>query len=249
MKIILSPTKKMKTDRDSLAPGSLPCFLYKTREIRSALQKMSFLQLQALWGCNDSIARQNADRLSSMDLESHLTPAILSYEGLAFQYMAPSVFSDRQLQYVQEHLRILSGFYGVLKPLVGITPYRLEMQAPLSLGPCRDLYAFWGDLLYKEVRDHSGIFINLASREYSQCITKYLRPEDQMITCTFGELNGSKVRQKATLAKMARGEMVRFLAEREAEDPEEMKNFHRLNFVFHPELSSASDYVFIRRLS
>ena len=245
MKILLSPTKKMKTDRDSLEVKALPCFLDRTEQILARLQKMPPRELQSLWGCNDAIALQNLERLENMDLTAGLTPAILSYEGLAFQYMAPSVFSDREIAYVQEHLRILSGFYGVLKPMDGITPYRLEMQAALPVGGCRNLYDFWGRSLYEAVRDDSGIFINLASKEYSQCITKYLQKTDRCVTCTFGGLAAGKVRQKATFAKMARGEMVRFLAESEADSPEAMKDFNRLGFAFQPELSSESDYVFL----
>ena len=129
MKIILSPAKKMNVVSDLLAPQGMPAFLDQTEEILAWLRTKSYGELKKLWGCNDKIAEQNMDRLRHMDLHRNLTPAILSYEGIAYQYMAPSVFEDRQLEYVQEHLRILSAFYGVLKPADGVTPYRLEMQA------------------------------------------------------------------------------------------------------------------------
>ena len=249
MKIILSPTKKMKEDRDSLGFQDLPASLSKTRQILSRLLELSPEQLQSLWQCNDRIAAQNIERLSSMDLTAQLTPALLAYEGIAFQYMAPTVFSDRELQYVQEHLRILSGFYGVLKPLDGVRSYRLEMQAPLQIGTHRDLYAFWGKDLYEGVRDHSGIILNLASKEYSKCIQPYLNADDRLITCFFGEDVNGKLRQKGTFAKMARGEMVRYLAENQAESPEVMKGFDRLDFHFLPDLSTDIQYVFERRPS
>ena len=246
MKIILSPAKKMKEDMDSFSPRSLPCCLQQTREILDCLRRMSSQELQALWGCSDQITRQNMDRLSGMELSTRLTPAILAYEGIAFQYMAPAVFSDRELAYTQEHLRILSGFYGVLRPLDGVRSYRLEMQAPLSVSGHKDLYDFWGKTLYDEVRDESGIFLNLASREYSKCIQKYLQPEDTFLTCTFAEMVNGKLRQKGTFAKMARGEMVRYLAECGAETPEAMKNFDRLNYHFREDLSTDSEYIFER---
>ena len=88
--------------------------------------EMSPAELQALWKCNDAIAKRNVERLSAMDLRRRLTPAILSYEGIQYQYMAPRVMETAQLDYLQEHLRILSGFYGLLRPLDGVTPYRLE---------------------------------------------------------------------------------------------------------------------------
>ena len=127
MKIILSPTKKMITDTDSIAPVGLPELLDKTTEILSWLQGKSKEELKAIWKCNDKIAEQNFHRLEYMDLYHMLTPAVLSYEEIAFQYMAPSVFEDRQFEYIQDRLRILSAFYGVLKPMDGVTPYRLEL--------------------------------------------------------------------------------------------------------------------------
>lgn len=246
MKIILSPTKKMRQDLDFLPIQALPCCLEKTQRVLYYLKHLSSQELQALWGCNDTIAEQNLDRLSQMDLTSQLTPAILAYEGIAFQYMAPSVFSDSQLSYVQEHLRILSGFYGVLKPLDGVRPYRLEMQAKASVDGCKDLYDFWGRELYSLVRDESGIILNLASKEYSKCISKYLSPEDRFITCTFAENVKGKLQQKGTFAKMARGEMVRFLSEIQAETPEQMQQFNRLNYHFRQDLSTETEYIFER---
>ena len=99
-----------------------------------------------------------------MDPYSRLTPAIMAYEGIAFQYMAPAVFETRQLEYVQSHLRILSAFYGALKPMDGVTPYRLEMQAKVAIGDTKTYTISGGSRLYHEVRDDSGIIINLASK-------------------------------------------------------------------------------------
>ena len=117
MKIILSPAKKMITDTDSIAPVTLPEFIDKTTEILNWLKDRSKEELKAIWKCNDKILEQNFNRLENMNLYQMLTPAVLSYEGIAFQYMAPSVFEDMQFEYVQNHLRILSAFYGVLKPM------------------------------------------------------------------------------------------------------------------------------------
>lgn len=111
-----------------------------------------------------------------------LTPAILSYEGIVFQYMAPSVFEEKQFKYIQNHLRILSAFYGVLKPLDGVTPYRLEMQSKAEIEGARNLYDYWGERLYHSVIDDSRIIINLASKEYSKCIERYLSCKDKYIT-------------------------------------------------------------------
>ena len=249
MKIILSPAKKMITDTDSIAPVGLPEFLDKTTEILSWLQGKSKEELKAIWKCNDKIAEQNFHRLEYMDLYHMLTPAVLSYEGIAFQYMAPSVFEDRQFEYIQERLRILSAFYGVLKPMDGVTPYRLEMQANIEIGDARNLYEYWGDILYASVIDNSRIIINLASKEYSKCIEKHLTSLDQYITITFCELSGDKLVTKGTYVKMARGEMVRFIAENNIEDPMDIQKFDRLGYSFRVDLSSDNEYVFGRNLA
>ena len=247
MKIILSPAKKMNTDTDTLEYSGLPVFLDQTGEILEWLRSKSNDDLQKLWGCNDKIAQQNIKRLKEMALTKNLTPAILSYEGIAYQYMAPAVFEDSCFDYVEEHLRILSGFYGVLKPMDGVTPYRLEMQAKADINGKRDLYELWGSRLYDEVIDDSGVIINLASKEYSKCIEKYLKSEDTYITITFAEMSKGKLVTKGTYAKMARGEMVRFMAENAIEDPGEIKKFDRLGYVFRDDLSGDTELVFERR--
>lgn len=133
LKIIISPAKKMKENTDDLMFRDLPEFLSQTEILLEQLKCMSCSELKALWRCSDKIAEQNIERIKRMDLYHGLTPAVLAYEGIQYQYMAPSVFTDSQFEYVQEHLRILSGFYGVLRPFDGVTPYRLEMQAKLKV--------------------------------------------------------------------------------------------------------------------
>ena len=243
MKIILSPAKKMKKD-DDLGFYDLPVFLDKTKEILKCLKSLSKDELKEIWKCNDKIADENIDRLEKMNLEGDLTPAILAYDGIAYKYMAPSVFEDNQFSYIQEHLRMLSAFYGVLKPMDGVRPYRLEMQAKLRVGDYKDLYAYWGDNLYKSIVDESHVIVNLASKEYSKCIEKYLNEDDRYITITFCESVNGKLVTKGTYAKMARGEMVRYMAENNISDVEKIKSFDRLDYVYRDELSSDDEYVF-----
>ena len=246
MKIIISPTKKMRVETDSLSWRDLPLFLDKTEQIYKVLQSTPANELQKIWKCNDKIAALNMERIQNMDLYHGLTPAILTYEGIQFQYMAPGVFTEAEFDYIQEHLRILSGFYGVLRPFDGVTPYRLEMQAKVTIGNTRNLYDYWGDMLYKSIIDDSQIIINLASKEYSKCIEKYLSPKDTYITITFCELSGEKLVTKGTYAKMARGEMVRFMAERGIENPADIQEFNRLGYRFREDLSSEKEYIFER---
>lgn len=236
----------MKADLDSLAPIGLPEFINQAADILDWLKGQSCEELKRLWKCNEKIANQNYERIEQMDLRSRLTPAVLSYEGIAYQYMAPAVFEDVQYDYLQEHLRILSAFYGVLKPMDGVTPYRLEMQAKAFIDGYKDMYEFWGSRLYETVRDDSGIIINLASKEYAKCIEKYLKDSDRYITITFCERSDDKLVTKGTYAKMARGDMVRFMAEEKIENPVEIQRYNRLGYRFRGELSTDREYVFER---
>ena len=247
MKIILSPAKKMNISKDIMEPLGMPKYLDKTEQILSWMKAKSEAELKKLWGCNEKIAKVNCERIRYMDLYHGLTPAVLAYEGLAYQYMAPAVFEDGHFAYVQEHLRILSAFYGVLRAMDGVTPYRLEMQAKASVCGCKDLYEFWGRSIYDAVRDDDGIIINLASKEYAKCVEKYLEKDDKFITISFVEKSGDKLITKGTYAKMARGEMVRYMAEMHSKDPEDIKTFDRLGYVFREELSSETEHVFERR--
>lgn len=246
MRIIISPAKKMKVDTDSFPYRDLPVFLSNTEEICGELQSMSYEELKKLWKCNDQIAQLNVRRLREMDLLGRLTPAVLAYEGIQYQYMAPGVFTDQEFGYIQEHLRILSGFYGILRPFDGVTPYRLEMQAKLKIGACKDLYAYWGDRLAQTLCAESNCILNLASREYSICVSKYLPDTARFITCVFGEENDGKVIEKGTMCKMARGEMVRFMAQYQIENPDQIKSFNRLNYRFDESRSDDSTYIFLR---
>ena len=248
MKIIISPAKKMNMDTDTLACNGLPVFLERTEEIKNWIQGLSYEQQKKLWSCNDKIAELNRERFKTMALERFLTPALLSYEGIAYQYMAPYVFDDAQWAYVQEHLRILSGFYGILKPLDGVVPYRLEMQARAAVGGHKNLYDFWGDSIYKQLieDDRNQLIINLASAEYSKCIEKYLTGDARYVTVVFGEWKDGKAIQKGTMAKMARGEMVRYMAGVQAEDLEPLKRFDRLGYAWSEALSDEKTLVFIK---
>ena len=246
MRIIISPAKKMRTDEDGFAPEGLPPFLDRTERLLAALRAMPPQALQALWKCSDAIAKLNVERLGTMDLRRHLTPALLSYEGIQYQYMAPGVFEAGQLDYVREHLRILSGFYGLLRPFDGVTPYRLEMQARLAVNGCRDLYAFWDGVLAEALAAETDLVLNLASREYSRAVEPHLPPSVRFLTCVFGEEKDGKVVEKGTMCKMARGEMVRFLAEHDISRTQDIRDFDRLGYHFSPACSTENHFVFIK---
>lgn len=246
MRVIISPAKKMNVDTDSFLCEQLPAFPEETGVLKDWIRSLSYDEAKKLWACSDKLAEENYERFRNIDLERNLTPAILAYEGIQYQYMAPTVFEDGHFDYAQEHVRILSGFYGVVRPLDGVVPYRLEMQAKGAPGDIRNLYTFWSDKLYNEVMDESRVLINLVSKEYSKCIERYLKPEDRYVTCIFGELENDRVIQKGVYAKMARGEMVRYMAENNVTEPEELKAFDRLGYRFDPERSSETENIFTR---
>ncbi len=246
MRIIIAPAKKMVVDTDSFAVEGLPAFLEQTERLKAVLKGMSPKELQALWRCNDAIAKLNVERLEHMDLRRSLTPAILSYEGIQYRYMAPAVMETAHLEYLREHLRILSGFYGLLRPFDGVTPYRLEMQARLTVDGCRNLYQFWGGRLARQLASETDLVLNLASKEYSRAVEPHLPKTVQFVTCTFGELKGGKVIEKGAMCKMVRGQMVRWLAENHVTNRADIRAFDRLGYRFRAELSTENHDVFLK---
>lgn len=248
MRIIISPAKTMKKEQFLRESLSIPQFMDKTQEILSWLQLQSREELQKLWKCNDKITEENIQRLKTMDLQNMLTPAVLAYDGMVFKHINASMLEDNALRYLQEHLCILSAFYGVLRPMDGITSYRMEMQSKASVADSRNLYDYWKDDIYRAVKDESGVIVNLASKEYSKCIENYLMPQDIYVTISFYELVHGNLVTKGTYAKMARGEMVRFLAEENIQTLADIQRFNRLGYFFMQECSSEKEYVFCREM-
>ncbi|MCI1974789.1 MAG: peroxide stress protein YaaA [Limosilactobacillus sp.] len=245
MKIIISPARTMKQDQDSLPYQELPQYLKKSQTILDWMRTLNFKQLHQLWwNCSERLANLNYRRVKDMELTRNLTPAILAFQGLQYQYIGAGVMTEKELDYLQSHLRILSGFYGILKPFDGIVPYRLGMGDRAKIGQAQNLYEFWGNQLYQNLYQDDDLVVNLASNEYSKAITPFLKPQDQMITCVFGELINGKIKQKATLAKMARGNMVRFLAESGAETAADLKKFSVGGYCFRPDLSTEQKFCF-----
>ena len=153
--------------------------------------------------------------------------------GIQYQTMAARVLETGQYEFLQEHLRILSGFYGLLRPFDGVTPYRLEMGARLAVDGCRDLYGFWGRSWPGALAGESGWVLDLASKEYSRAVLPHLPPSVGVVSCVFGELRpDGKVVEKGTLCKMARGEMVRWLAETGTTHPDGLPAFQGLGYRY-----------------
>lgn len=262
MLFIISPAKKMVDASDSFAWRDMPRFLPQTRELLDALRVLSYDEAKALWKCSDALAKLNYERVMHMNPEAaeSCTPAAFSYEGIQYQNMAPHVLAADQLEYLQNHLRILSGFYGVLRPFDAVVPYRLEMQAKLAVGEVHTLYGFWGPRLFdalvddldqqKEACDScERVIVNLASVEYAKAVEPYAKTaaaqgEVHYVTCLFGSMRNGKFVQRSTEAKAARGTFVRWCAENAIDHVADFPRFDVGGYMFDLGLSSEDVLVF-----
>lgn len=243
MQIIISPAKKMQTDNDVFAPCSTPFFIDKTIKVQKALKKFDLEELKTLYKCSDAIAKENLNRLEHMDLKTNLTAAIIAYQGIQYQYMSAKLLTEEDYAFLNEHLLIMSAFYGLLRPFDGVQPYRLEMQAKLAVDGCKDLYDFWKDAINDYLVELNVEILNLASKEYSKIIDcKRLN----MVTVYFMEEHKGKLVEKGTMCKMARGLMVKYIANNRITDMSDVKAFDEDNYCFNAELSDEKKLVFTR---
>lgn len=171
----------------------------------------------------------------------------MSYHGIQYQSMAPEVMDAAQLDWLQNHLWILSGLYGCVRPFHAVEPYRLEMGAKLAVDDARDLYAFWGDKLARTIAPASSnaTIVNLASAEYAKAVLPHLAGDATVVTCLFGEgIRNGKPIQRSTASKKARGSMVRWMAENKVEDVSGLTAFD-VGYRHLPELSNKITLVFL----
>lgn len=248
LRFIISPAKKMRAVDAPPWPVREPRFLARTAELMRAVQTLTRGEAQGLWACSDRLADLNYGRFRDMDLARDTTAAVISYEGIQYTHLAAEVMSEGELDWLDEHLRILSGFYGMLRPLDGVVPYRLEMQARLAVGDASDLYEFWGDTLYESLAaEGCDTIVNVASVEYARAVTPWARPGGpQVLTCLFGVLRDGRLRQPATEAKAARGTFVRWCAERRVEDVADLRGFHERGYALDEARSDERMLVFAR---
>lgn len=245
MKFIIAPAKRMKQDFETGFELGIPRYLSEAQRVAHWVQALTFEQQAQLWGTNTNLTLTSRTMFEQWSPTEGLSPAILSYDGIQYTYMAPGIFNVDEYEYLQENTRILSGLYGILRPLDGIAPYRLEMQAHVQIDGVKNLYDFWGPKLYEGLEGDSCI-INLASAEYAKCIKHYLKPTDNFVTILFCELVEGYPKQKGVYVKMARGEMMRYAAQRGAAKPEDLQSFNWRGYKFCPERSSEHEYLFLR---
>ena len=254
MVIIISPAKSLDFSTvDTDVPYTQPVFPDESERIVNKLKNFSKNRLKDLMKTSDKLADLNYNRYKewkkvfSPDVAKQ---AILTFNGEVFNGLQANTFAIDDLQYAQEHLRILSGLHGYLRPLDLIQPYRLEMGTDLKINRKADLYEFWGDKIYDHLNEllenqQEKVLVNLASNEYAKA-AKLEKLPYRIITPVFKELRGEEYKQITIYFKKARGLLTSFILKNRIETPEEIKLFDYEGYVFHQQLSSENEWVFTR---
>ena len=246
MKIIISPAKKMRRE-EYVAPLHRPMFLKEAGELLSFLRSLSDSEMAKVWKVKGALLSSSLSSLSMLSLEDIGSPAIFSYDGIQYTYMSPSSFTDSMLEYAEKNLRIISGLYGLLRPLDGVGTYRLEMESPISIPGYGDLYSYWGGKIASSLMEDERLLVNLASAEYSKAVLPYLPSTVTVVTPVFLDWEKGRYVSKGVYAKMERGEMVRFLAETRAETVEDIMKFSSRGYEFSRFLSDSNTLCFVRK--
>ncbi len=242
---IISPAKNMRQVFLQGVTLSTPKYIQKAKKLVEILKEYNPWELESLLKINPNLGLKAFEDYQKWGRDKRKIAALLAYDGLQYKNIQPEDFTLEKFVFASKHLRILSGLYGLLKPTDGIYPYRLEMQTKLQVEE-KNLYGFWGDLLYRDLFQENLPVINLASKEYSKAIEAYLKPHDKFITIEFKICRGKKLKTIATSAKMARGQMVRYMIKNRLKDPEQLKNFSWDGYEFIPGLSYDNKYVFVQ---
>ncbi len=252
MKIIISPAKSL--DFESKVPTSLytqPRFLEHSKKLNKKLKTLSKNKLSDLMKISDDLASLNYERNLTWETpftKENSKQAIYAFTGAVFQGINVNSLSEEKLPLLQENLRILSGLYGLLKPLDLIQPYRLEMGTRLKVGESDNLYHFWDDTLVNTLNEEltdNELLVNLASKEYFKVVSKK-NLKVPMITPIFKDFKNGQYKIVMTYAKKARGLMVRYIIDHNVKTIEELKGFNIDKYRFSEELSTDSDLVFTR---
>lgn len=241
MIILLASSRAMEQKpEDNL---KTPVLFNRAQELLSVIKEKSKADMKEIWKCSDKNLDSYYQELQNLFLDGNLTMAIKSYKGVVYRQFQDLLDNKEVFSYLDEHLRIISALYGVLKASDGICPYRLEMAAPLKINGA-NLYRFWNYLIYEECR--SDFIINLSSEEYGKCIRDYLNEDDIMIDIDFLQESEKGLKRISTKMKEARGQMLRYLALNRIESIEEIQGFDYDGYIYNDELSSDHKLVFIK---
>jgi cytoplasmic iron level regulating protein YaaA (DUF328/UPF0246 family) len=256
MLIVLSPAKSLDYDTPSITDThTRPAFVSHSAELIEILVRLSPAQIGSLMQISDALAVLNAARYASWSrkfTKKNAKQAVLAFNGDVYEGLDAGSMTDAQLGYVQTHVRILSGLYGVLRPLDLMQPYRLEMGTRLTNPRGKDLYAFWGDLVGEALNEtlaanKSKALVNLASEEYFKAVKPSLL-DVPVITPIFEDWKSGKYKIISFYAKRARGLMARYAAMKHLTEPEKLKAFDLEGYAFVEEGSTDRAWLFRRRI-
>ncbi|HRQ30248.1 MAG TPA: peroxide stress protein YaaA [Saprospiraceae bacterium] len=253
MLILLSPAKRMDEKPFRSVDHTTPRLLAQTNKLIKVLKNMDPQMLSQLMDINMNLAALNVtrfQRFGKKNMEDQLVQALFAFQGDVYRGLQAQNISKPALDFAQDHLRILSGLYGLLKPLDMIMPYRLEMGTSLKTGQFKNLYDFWGDkitrLINKDLTEiHSKTLINLASQEYFSAVIPS-KIKASLYNLSFKQYKDGKLLFITIFGKQARGLMTRFILENKISDPNDLKGFNMENYHFEESLSGPQDFVFVR---
>jgi cytoplasmic iron level regulating protein YaaA (DUF328/UPF0246 family) len=254
MLIIISPAKTLdyKTPISIQGETEAP-FLRESAKLIKVLKKLNPNDISGLMKVSSKIAYLNHDRFAQWQLPfpaGTTRQALLAFKGEVFNGLDAYSFSQEEMDYAQEHLRMLSGLYGVLRPLDMMMPYRLEMGTKLAQGKNKHLYEFWGDKITKNIQESLNeqkqkVLVNLASNEYYKSV-KSSKIKARIITPIFKEAKGDQYKVIAIFAKKARGLMSRYIIKNRIETPEDIKLFNEAGYFYNEILSTENEFIFTR---
>jgi cytoplasmic iron level regulating protein YaaA (DUF328/UPF0246 family) len=254
MIIVISPSKTLgRINHNSIPDTSRPIFLDKSKIIVDRLRKLNVDELMKLMSISTPLARLNFERYLQWQTpfnEQNSIPAIFTFKGDVYEGISASDFTVDDLNFAQNHLRILSGLYGVIRPLDLMQPYRLEMGTKIDVAKAKNLYDYWQKSLnqhFNELisKDNEQVLVNLASNEYSK-VLDLKAIKGSIITPIFKEQKGNTYKTIAIYAKRARGLMTRFVIKNRIEKVEHLKTFSEEGYVFSIEQTKNDTWVFIR---
>ena len=249
MKIVLSPTKTMMNSQFKIedSPSSIPFFQKEAINIHKLFKGFSKQKIKTLMKLSENLNTQTIHDIQLWDSDKyHKTPAVFAYQGTSFKYLEPQKWKLSDAEYAQNHLLILSGLYGILRPFDWINKYRLEMGLKFEIESSKSLIQFWKDKMtnyFNSFEDNS--IINLASKEYSNVMINK-RINSTIVDCTFYEKSNNSLKVVGSYSKAARGCMANFIVKNKLEGIEDLKEFKELGYNFSSNESSNKKLVFVR---
>ena len=250
MLLVISPAKTLDYSHPEYSAHTQPDFISEVKDLVGVLRKKSPAQISKLMHLSEALATLNAERYQSFPdtfSPDNSKQALLAFKGEVYAKMEADQFSAEELEFAQQHLRILSGLYGLLKPLDLMQPYRLEMGTKLKTKKGDSLYDYWGTKISKALNaaGEGRTLVNLASQEYFKAVDKKTL-KLPVITIHFKEHKEGSYQVVGFFAKQARGLMARFAIQNRITDPEQLKTFNEEGYEFAERLSNAQDWVFVR---